>query len=248
MRTITAMNDLFDDDTICVSWHLRRLLRVSLNIIESLSQRLLLLLVCLFHIVSYYLKYCDTCRRVNNVPLRARTSRSLWKTTSWMFSLPLWLLFLTTVTGSSHHSLTCSIGEPAFDVDCGAFHGSNHECRNNCKVKCSDGTGQMVLKISWLTNLQDQNIQNSFTSFNMFTWHLLLIYLICYIGVYMRGRVEIFESELFRRHCRQSNWQGPGGILGLIDDHLHLKGLFTIFLFSVRSHILNSFFFLLAKC
>ena len=133
-----------------------------------------------------------------------------------MFSLPLWLLFLaTTVTGSSHHSLTCSIGEPAFDVDCGAFHGSNHECRNNCKVKCSDGTGQMVLKISWLTNLQDQiRIFKmvslvAICSLDTYFWYSYLL------GVYMRGRVEIFESELFRRHCRQSNWQGPGGILGL---------------------------------
>ena len=50
-------------------------------------------------------------------------------------------------------------------------------------------------------------------SLDIYFWYSYLL------GVYMRGRVEIFESELFRRHCRQSNWQGPGGILGLIDDH-----------------------------
>ena len=56
-------------------------------------------------------------------------------------------------------------------------------------------------------------------SLDIYFWYSYLL------GVYMRGRVEIFESELFRRHCRQSNWQGPGGILGLFwwsdDDHLH---------------------------
>ena len=56
-------NDLFDDDTICVSWRLKRLLRVSLNIIESLSQRLLLLLVSYCFILLKVLWHLPTSKQ-----------------------------------------------------------------------------------------------------------------------------------------------------------------------------------------
>ena len=59
MRTIT----MICLTTICVSWRLRRLLRVSLNIIESLSQRLLLLLVSYCFILLKVLWHLPTSKQ-----------------------------------------------------------------------------------------------------------------------------------------------------------------------------------------